>query len=643
MNGANYLGKKMNEPDAKKAYEYAEGIINTVREPLIVLDGKLKVISASRSFYNVFKTKPEEVEGKFIYEIGKKQWDIPELRELLEKVLPGKSAFNDFEVEHDFVGVGRKIMLLNAREINGDKPKMILLAIEDITEQKRDKVEAIMAKEYSESLVNTMREPLIVLDKDLRVTSANSAFYSIFKVNEKETRHQLIYDLGNGQWDIPELKNLLEKVLPEKKLIIDFEVEHTFPDIGRKIMLLNARQLDHVPLILLAIEDITQRINAEKGLEKSEEKLKMIADNISDVLLFYDKDHNLVYANSAIEKLTGYSVPEITRFKSKDKFIIYLHPDDNERIKSTWDEFVSGKKSETKNIEFRIVTKDKKTKWISSSISHGQSKGENKNQTGIYVVYHDITQKRESEEKIKDQLEQLKELDTAKTDFMNVVSHELKTPLTAIYANLELLEEIKSNFSEKNINNLNALRRNSNQLKFLIDNILEIARIQSNKFELNISEVDLGKCIEFIVNEMKILADRKKVKLILEENSSIKISTDKTRLIEIMNNLIDNAIKFTDKGEVKVNVTKKDENNVLIEVTDTGIGIPKDKQSKLFEKFYQIHNPLKSEVGGTGLGLSITKQMVELLGGEINFKSKLDEGSTFYFTLPIRYIKEVKK
>ena len=121
-----------------KSQEYSESIVNTVREPLIVLDQDLRVVSASRSFYEVFKVKPEETVGQLIYDLGNKQWDIPKLRELLEDILPQKATFDDYEVEHDFLGIGRRTMLLNARRIPSppEKPKVILLAIEDITKHK---------------------------------------------------------------------------------------------------------------------------------------------------------------------------------------------------------------------------------------------------------------------------------------------------------------------------------------------------------------------------------------------------------------------------------------------------------------------------------------------------------------------------
>ena len=125
--------------DADEAREFAENVINTVREPLLSLDQDLRVVTVSRSFYEFFKVKPEETVGQLIYDLGNKQWDIPKLRELLETILPEKTTFDNYEVEHDFATIGRRVMLLNARQIKrgSGKERIILLAIEDITERKR--------------------------------------------------------------------------------------------------------------------------------------------------------------------------------------------------------------------------------------------------------------------------------------------------------------------------------------------------------------------------------------------------------------------------------------------------------------------------------------------------------------------------
>src|SRR3989339_511578 len=295
--------------------DYSESIIETIRKPLLVLDKDLRVVSAGRAFYDTFKVKEKETEGKLIYKLGNGQWNIPALKVLLSNVLSKKSVFQDYEIDHEFKTIGKKHMILNGREIkrgNG-KSRLILLAIEDVTE-KRKAMETIKAsnqeltaanqelsalehelrssnqqlraheqqqtaleqqlkssnqqltaheqqlkssnqqlieaeqhlkdeRDYSESIIGTIRKPLLVLDKDLRVVSAGRAFYDTFKVKEKETEGKLIYKVGNGQWNIPALKVLLSNVLSKKSVFQDYEIDHEFRTIGKKHMILNGREL----------------------------------------------------------------------------------------------------------------------------------------------------------------------------------------------------------------------------------------------------------------------------------------------------------------------------------------------------------------------------------------------------------------
>lgn len=144
----------------------------------------------------------------------------------------------------------------------------VVITFVDITERKRAEEEVSAARKYAESIIETLHEALLVLTPDLRVKSANPAFYEQFQVPPQETEGRLIYELGNGQWDIPELRVLLEDVLPDNKVFTDYEVSHTFQDIGRRVMWLNGRRLDHVQLILLALEDVTERRQAEEALRE---------------------------------------------------------------------------------------------------------------------------------------------------------------------------------------------------------------------------------------------------------------------------------------------------------------------------------------------------------------------------------------
>ena len=286
-----------------RSREFLENLIDAVREPLVVLDENLRVLSVSRAFYEVFRAKPQETVGQLIYDLGNRQWDIPQLRELLEDILPKKTTFKDYEVVHSFSTIGRRTMLLNARQIKSalGQKRIILLAIEDITvrkatelhlEQARQdlavlKISEDSAREFAESIIDTIREPLIALDQDLRIIAVSRAFYGVFRTKPEETVGQLIYDLGNRQWDIPKLRELLEAILLQSTTFNDYEVVHDFATIGKRIMLLNARQvkrsLGMARIILLAIEDITDKKAMEAELQKAQrvESLGVLAGGIA--------------------------------------------------------------------------------------------------------------------------------------------------------------------------------------------------------------------------------------------------------------------------------------------------------------------------------------------------------------------------
>jgi two-component sensor histidine kinase/PAS domain-containing protein len=248
----------------RQGADFAEAIVATISQPLLVLDGTLKILTANSAFFERFQVTPEETSGRLLYQLGNGQWDIPELRRLLEEILSRAGMVKDYRIEHEFEQIGQRIMLINAKRMrHGSDGDRILLAISDVTETERLRFELEGRKEFAEKLIDSIREGLVVMDWDLRVISANLTFYETFKVDPAETEGRLIYELGDGQWDIPRLRKLLSEILPKQTTFNDFEVEHNFEHIGRKIMLLNARQLDHMKFVLLAIRDVTAQRLAE--------------------------------------------------------------------------------------------------------------------------------------------------------------------------------------------------------------------------------------------------------------------------------------------------------------------------------------------------------------------------------------------
>jgi PAS domain S-box-containing protein len=185
-------------------------------------------------------------------------------------VIPHRASVEGFEVEHDFPTIGRRTMLVNARKIfrPGDHDGFILLAIEDVSEERAARVESKRYWNLIQSIVDTIRDPLVVLESDMTIVTASKAFLTIFGITQAETHGRRVAELGQHQWDVPALRHLMEKVLPENKPIESFEIEDNFPGLGRRVFNLNARRIsqpgNHAHRMLLVFEDITDRKQRER-------------------------------------------------------------------------------------------------------------------------------------------------------------------------------------------------------------------------------------------------------------------------------------------------------------------------------------------------------------------------------------------
>jgi PAS domain S-box-containing protein len=251
----------------------ASDIVETVPSALIILDRNLIITSANRAFYQTFRTSAEATEGCLIYDLGNRQWDIPALRTLLESVIPHRASVEGFEVEHNFPTIGKRTMLVNARKIfsPGDQDGFILLAIEDVSEERAARKESKRNWQLTQSIIDTIRDPLVVLENDMTIVTASKAFLTMFGITEAETRGRRISELGQHQWDVPALRHLMEKVLPDNKPIENFEIEDNFPGLGLRVFNLNARKIsqpgNHAHRMLLVFEDITGRKQRERDAQ----------------------------------------------------------------------------------------------------------------------------------------------------------------------------------------------------------------------------------------------------------------------------------------------------------------------------------------------------------------------------------------
>ncbi len=275
-------GSISSELAVEEARRYAESIVETVREPLLVLDADLKIISANRNFYRTFKVTPGETIGSFIYDLGNKQWDIPKLRELLEEVLPEKEAFDDFEVDHNFQDIGHKIMLLNARQIYRKDigAKMILLAIEDITERKRLEDLLTESEERYRRLFETASDGIVLLEKrEGKITHANPATEKMLGYTKKESIGNKLQDIG-VLLDMGDFQTTMQNL--NKIGIINYNDVPVKTKSGQHIDT-DIYLVDRARLVQCNIRDITERKQAEEALRKSERELKLKTENLEEV------------------------------------------------------------------------------------------------------------------------------------------------------------------------------------------------------------------------------------------------------------------------------------------------------------------------------------------------------------------------
>jgi signal transduction histidine kinase len=242
---------------------------------------------------------------------------------------------------------------------------------------------------------------------------------------------------------------------------------------------------------------------------------------------------------------------------------------------------------------------------------------------------------------LKESEEKFQELDQLKSMFIASMSHELRTPLNSIIGFTGIiLQGMSGEINQEQRKQLSLVKSSANHLLDLINDVIDISKIEADKIELYIQEFDLSLLAQEIKESFAVVADRKGLVLLLEAPPKLLIKSDKKRTKQILVNFISNALKFTDQGEIEIKVSQKDE-TAVISVRDTGIGIKKEDIDKLFNAFSRISNPDRIEEG-TGLGLYLSKKIANLLGGDITAKSEFGKGSVFTLTLPLKY-KEVKE
>jgi len=378
------------------------------------------------------------------------------------------------------------------------------------------------------------------------------------------------------------------------------------------------------------IQDITEH-------KKSEEKIQILANIVessNDAIGTISLDGIITSWNKGAEQVYGYSAEEILG----KPISIIAPPHLNKETQNLSEKIKQGEQIH----RYETLRLRKNEKMICVSITLSPVFDTHRELTAVSFISRDITMIKEAEEKFIQEKQIAEVANCAKSEFLANMSHELRTPLNSIIGFSDLLyEQAYGELNEKQLRSVENVSKSGKHLLNLINDILDISKVEAGKLELDYNDFELAAKFNIIRNLLSPIADRKNIKIEIEVDSKLKsIRAGENRFVQIMYNLVDNAIKFSyEKGLVRIEARKKGD---LVEITvkDTGIGIKAEDQDKLFKPFSQI-GPFSSKISqGTGLGLSLVKQIVHLHGGYIWFRSNPGEGSTFAFTIPLTNNKE---
>ena len=503
--------------------------------------------------------------------------------------------------------------------------------------EESDKPSSQDALAYAESIIATLREPFVVLDKSLRVRSANAAFYRDFHASKEETEGRFIYDLGNGQWDIPQLRTLLGQVVSNVHAVENFEVEHTFPEIGRKHMLLNARTFPpesaNPEMVLLAIEDDTDRRQAVDAMKNSEIRYRRLFEHAKDgILILNAESGTIIDANPFMTALLGYSHQD---FLGKELWEIGLFRD-IEESRAAYRELKAKGYVRYEDLPLETTTGKKvEVEFVSNVYA------EDHHQV-IQCNIRDITERSRLQRQTQEQATALADMDRRKDEFLAMLGHELRNPLAPI-VNAALLLRLHINRDRLNgienpvlAQSASIIERQAGQMALLVDELLEVSRITTGRIQLHRESIAFGAVVEHSVSTVRSLIDQRKQEITLSlPTEAIWLNADAARLEQVLVNLLTNAAKYTDNsGHIWVTL-QKEETEAVLRVKDTGVGIAPEILPRIFDLFTQTKQSLDRSQGGLGIGLALVQRLVELHGGMVEATSTVGQGSEFVVRLPV--------
>ncbi len=504
--------------------------------------------------------------------------------------------------------------------------------VQDITEQKRAEARLREGEGRLNAVFETVHTGIMIIDRETHVIQEiNPAAARMFGLPQEQIVgrpcHQFVCPAQAGQCPVADLGQSVDN---SERILLT--ANGTRRSIIKTVVPLHMGGRE---CLLESFIDITARKEAELALSRREKQYRLMADNMSDLIWTMDLKMNPTYVSPSMLSQYGYSPEEVRKIR----FDHMLTPDSARKVidlfkvlKDLIKRRTLAGKGFSETLELEHIRKDGSIFWGETQVSITVE--QDGLIVGIQGVTRDITERKRAEALGKEK-EAAEVSNRAKSEFLASMSHEIRTPLNGIIGMTELALGLDLSEDQRGI--LETIRNEARNLSHLISDILDLSRIESGKLELDVEPFDLADLTDDITESFALRAEQKGLGFVtfLAPDIATNLIGDSVRMRQVLVNLVGNAIKFTEKGEVTVTceLLRDSDDDVMAQfsVSDTGIGIPLEKQDKIFESFTQADGSITRQYGGSGLGITISKKLVEMMGGEIGVVSEPGEGSTFWF------------
>ncbi|MFA5554298.1 MAG: ATP-binding protein [Phycisphaerae bacterium] len=517
-------------------------------------------------------------------------------------------------------------------------PSLLARTVRYAIEHKQTKKTLAEKQKNIEAIFDAAPVGMILINEQTIVRRVNNAIVQMLKKDYKDIVNKKFGDalgcvniIKSGKscgespcCEVCKLHTAVDTVLKSKQSVHELEIQPSFK-IGDE----NTTQWFRIsgePLMIdgrlnavIAVNNITESKIAERERRLAEERYRTIFENSAVAISLADENERLVSWNKFMEDLLGMDKEDLNL-----KPVRSLYPEG--QWQNIRDQNVR-QRGMQHHLETQMLKKNGDVIDVNVSLSVIRSP-EGKVMGSIGVIT-DITERKKAERELKETME-------IKSQFISTVSHELRTPLTSMKESITIVaDEIAGKINADQKNFLNIAKRNVERLSRLINEVLDFQKLSANKMKMDMRLNDIKDVVKDVHNTMIPHAKQKNIHIAIEFDGDLPQAVfDNDRMIQVLTNLINNAIKFTpEKGKITV-LTKKQGDDISIRVSDTGMGMPKEALSKIFDQFYQVYQP-NQQIKGTGLGLSIVKKIIEMHNGRVEVESELEKGTAFTVFLPL--------